>query len=123
MRPLARTLIRSSARSVAVLLLACGMVLVSPSVSLACSCAQLTPEQQTENAETVAVGIVTSMSSDSIETSYRVSFDEVYKGIAGRAEKVITPADEASCGLGELTTGESYVFFIDGKHPGHGDPR
>src|SRR5690349_8129210 len=109
---------RTLVRALLALLVAGGMVVLSPSVSLACSCVQVTPEQSTKDAETVAVGTVTSSATDQIEQSYRVSFDQVYKGSSGLTEKLVSPADEASCGLGDLTTGKQYVFFIDGKHPG-----
>lgn len=105
-------------RLLVVLLLAAGMVLVNPSVALACSCAPVTPEQSTKDADTVAVGTVQWTASDGIDRTYGVRFDQVYKGLAGIEEKLVTSADEASCGLGDLAVEGSYIFFIQGKHPG-----
>ncbi len=105
-------------RLLVVLLLAAGMVLVNPSVALACSCVRLSAEQLTKEADTVAVGTVQWTSTNGIDRTYGVSFDQVYKGIAGLREKILTPSQESACGLGELATNEQYIFFLDGKHPG-----
>lgn len=105
-------------RLLVVLLMAGGLVLVSPSAALACSCVELTAEQHAKEADTVAVGTVEWVTSNDIETTYGVNVEQVYKGIAGLREKLVTPANGASCGLGELVADERYIFFIDGKHPG-----
>jgi hypothetical protein len=53
-----------------------------------------------------------------MESTYSVSVDQVFKGKAAAREKLISPADEAACGLGSLATNERYLFFIQGVHPG-----
>jgi len=105
-------------RVLVILLLAAGMVLVSPSVALACSCAQTSVAQQTKDADTVVGGTLEWVADNGIDRTYSVAVDQVFKGIAGLREKVHSPADEASCGLGELATDKQYVFFVNGKHPG-----
>ena len=122
MRPLAAPILArvlgSTVRALVVLLLACGIVLVSPTVALACSCVQVTAEQHTKDADTVAIGTVQWVADNGIEKSYSVSFTQVYKGMAGLQEKIITASDEASCGLADLAVDEKYIFFLEGKHPG-----
>ena len=114
MRPLAASFVRA----LAVLLVAGGMVLVSPSVALACSCVELTAEQHAKDADTVAIGTVQWVADNGIEKSYSVSFTQVYKGMAGLQEKIVTASDEASCGLADLAVDKKYIFFLEGKHPG-----
>lgn len=122
MRPLAALVparvLGSAARALVVLLVAGGMVLVSPSAALACSCVQLTAEQHAKDADTVAIGTVQWVADNGIEKSYSVSFTEVYKGMAGLQEKIVTASDEASCGLADLAVDKKYIFFLEGKHPG-----
>lgn len=105
-------------RLLVVLLLATGMVLVSPSVALACSCVQETAGQQAKRADTVVVATLEWRQDNGIDASYGIRVDQVFKGVAGLREKVHSSADEASCGLGELATDKVYVFFLQGKHPG-----
>lgn len=105
-------------RLLVVLLLAAGMVLVSPSDALACSCKQATTAEHVDRADTVVAGTVEWVSDNGLDRTYSVSVDQVFKGLAGLREKVHTSASEASCGLGELGTQKQYVFFLDGKHPG-----
>ncbi|MBO9522723.1 MAG: hypothetical protein J7518_14420 [Nocardioidaceae bacterium] len=105
-------------RFLVVLLLAAGMVLVSPSVALACSCVASTPAQAAKRADTVVVATLEWRQDNGIDASYGIRVDQVFKGIAGMREKVHSSASEASCGLGELATDEVYVFFLQGKHPG-----
>ena len=118
MRPAAVRLLAPAVRALVVLLVAGGMVLVSPSVALACSCAQVTPEQATKNADTVAIGTVQWVADNGIDKSYSISVSQVYKGIAGVQEKIVTASDEASCGLADLAVDKEYIFFLQGKHPG-----
>lgn len=98
--------------------LAVGMVLVNPSVALACSCVTSTAEQHTNQADTVAIGTVGWVSTNGIDRTYSVNFSQVYKGAAGLTEKVLTPDSAAACGVGDLAINEQYVFFLQGKHPG-----
>lgn len=109
---------RSLVRALVVLLAAAGMVMVSPSVALACSCAQITAEQATKDADTVAIGTVQWAADNGVERSYSISVSQVYKGIAGIQEKIITGSEESACGLADLAVDEEYIFFLDGKHPG-----
>lgn len=98
--------------------LAGATVLISPSAAIACSCATLTPEQYTKNADTVGTGTVEWTSTNGIDRTYSVAFEQVFKGVAGMREKLVTPADGAACGLDNLVADQRYIFFIDGKHPG-----
>jgi hypothetical protein len=105
-------------RVLTALLVAVGMLVLTPSASWACSCAAMTPAQQVRLAGTVAAGTVNWTATDGQTRTYQVAFDAVYKGAAATTEKVRTGANEASCGVGDLATGRRYLFFIEGKHPG-----
>lgn len=108
----------TSIRALLVLLVSAGLLVLTPSPSWACSCAISTPRQQVELAGTVAVGTVDWTATDGQKRTYQISVDQVYKGAAARSEKLITNANEGSCGLAHLATGKRYLFFIDGVHPG-----
>jgi len=95
-----------------------GVLVLTPSPSWACSCAMATTRQHVKDAVTVAAGTVDWTATDGQTRTYRVDFDSVYKGAAASSEKLSTNANDASCGLGNLATGERYLFFIDGLHPG-----
>lgn len=105
-------------RALAVLMLATGMVLVSPSVALACSCVERTTEQHLDEADTVVVGTPAWEADNGVERTFSVQVADVYKGAAGLREKVHTSSSEASCGLGDLATDKQYIFFLRGTHPG-----
>jgi MYXO-CTERM domain-containing protein len=104
-------------RALVILLVAAGMVLVSPSVALACSCARASVADHLDHADTVVVGTMAWVADDGIDRTFSVAVDQVFKGKAGLREKVHT-SGEASCGLGDLATDKQYVFFLEGTHPG-----
>ena len=95
-----------------------GMLVLTPSPSWACSCALGTTAQQVKRAATVAAGTVDWTATDGQTRTFRVEFDAVYKGAAAESEKLTTAASDAACGVGDLATGQRYLFFIDGQHPG-----
>jgi MYXO-CTERM domain-containing protein len=105
-------------RVVIALAVALGMLVLTPSPSWACSCAMVSTDGHVANAETVAAGTVDWTATDGLSRTYKVDFDQVYKGAAGGSEKLTTQANEASCGLGDLATGKRYLFFIQGRHSG-----
>jgi hypothetical protein len=100
------------------LALTLGILVLTPGPSWACSCAVATTPEQVQNAVTVAAGTVDWTASDGQTRTYKVDVDSVYKGAAASSEKLLTSAQEASCGLTGLTTGRRYLFFIEGRHPG-----
>ena len=95
-----------------------GILVLTPSPSWACSCAVRQSAQQIGAAVTVAAGTVGWTATDGQTRTYEVDFDTVYKGSAARSEKLVTAANAAACGVGDLTTGRRYLFFIEGQHPG-----
>lgn len=107
--------VRHCVLAVAVVL---GILVLTPSPSWACSCAVRQPARQIEAAVTVAAGTVGWTASDGQTRTYEVDFDAVYKGSVARSEKLVTAANAAACGVGDLTTGRRYLFFIEGQHPG-----
>jgi hypothetical protein len=102
-----------------VLALTVGMLVLTPSTSWACSCAMRTTAQHVQGADTVVDGTVNWVASNGITTTYSVKVSKVFKGKAAENEKLVGAADESACGLGSLVTDKRYLFFIDGKHPGH----
>lgn len=105
-------------RTLLVLAVAAGILVLTPSASWACSCASVPAATQVKRADTIVDGTLQWVASNGMETTYGVSVDQVYKGRAAAREKLIGPADEAACGLGSLATNERYLFFIHGVHPG-----
>lgn len=105
-------------RLLLVLAVSAGMLVLTPGTSWACSCVQSTVAQHVERAETVVDATVQWESSNGIETTYSVEVASQYKGKAAETEKLVSPASLAACGLGDLATGERYLFFVRGKHPG-----
>lgn len=97
---------------------AVGMLVLTPSPSWACSCVLATTPQHVKDAVTVAAGTVDWTATDGQTRTYKVDFDAVYKGAAAESEKLRTNANDASCGVGDLATGQRYLFFIEGRHPG-----
>lgn len=95
-----------------------GILVLTPSPSWACSCAIESPAQQVNSAVTVASGTVDWTATDGQTRTYAVDFDAVFKGAAARSEKLVTAADAAACGVGDLATGRRYLFFVEGRHPG-----
>ncbi|MFL6160024.1 MAG: hypothetical protein ACJ72D_28380 [Marmoricola sp.] len=101
-----------------VVALIAGLVFLTPSAALACSCVVSTPQEQVQRAGTILDGSVVWSATNGLETTYSVKVDQVFKGRAAAREKLITNANEGSCGLGELATGKRYLFFVSGEHPG-----
>lgn len=105
-------------RLVLALAVTLGLLVLTPSPSWACSCAVATTARHVQDAVTVAAGTVDWTATDGQTRRYRVEVDRVYKGAAATSEKLVTNADEASCGLADLAIGRRYLFFIEGRHPG-----
>ena len=105
-------------RTILALAVTCGMLVLTPSPSWACSCAIMSTAQQVGLAGTVASGTVAWTATDGQKRTYQVEIDHVYKGAAASTEKLVTQASEAACGLADLAPDQRYLFFIDGVHPG-----
>jgi hypothetical protein len=123
MRAPAPRLVAPVVRALVVLVAAAGLVLVAPAASFACTCAAVTPEQATKDADTVAIGIVQWTADNGVEASYSITVSQVYKGIAGIQEKIVdvSPGSEP-CGGKALVVDKEYIFFLEGKHPGRMRP-
>jgi hypothetical protein len=107
-------------RALLALVITLGMLVLTPSPSWACSCAFAPSDtpQHVQHAVTVAAGTVDWTATDGETRTYKVDFDNVYKGAVATSEKLVTAAQGTACGLGGLATGKRYLFFIEGKHPG-----
>lgn len=105
-------------RMLLVLAVTAGMLVLTPGTSWACSCVTSTTAEQAQRADTVVDGTLSYVTTNGIERTYGVSVTGVYKGRSADFEKLVSNANEASCGLGDLATGKRYLFFISGEHPG-----
>jgi hypothetical protein len=105
-------------RMVLVLAVTAGMLVLTPTTSWACSCAQQETVAHVARADTIVDGTLVWSSTNGIERTYSLQIDQVFKGKAAAREKVLTPASDAACGLGQLATDERYLFFITGEHLG-----
>lgn len=105
-------------RVLIVLAAALGALFLTPSVALACSCAQTSVVDQVRAAQTVVDATLAWESTNEVDTTYGIAVHAVYKGAAASFEKLHTSASMAACGLGDLTTTKRYLFFIRGEHPG-----
>lgn len=105
-------------RTLMVLAIAVGMLVLTPTASWSCSCAVQETAVQVKRADTVVDATVVWVATNGIERTYSLKIDQVYKGKAAEFEKVQTPASEAACGLGSLAPEERYLFFITGEHLG-----
>lgn len=105
-------------RFLLVLTVTVGMLVLTPTPSWACSCAGQSTAQHVKRADTIVDGTLVWTSTNGMERTYSLAVDRVFKGKAAQREKVLTQAREAACGLGELATGERYLFFIKGVHLG-----
>ncbi len=101
-----------------VLAVTAGLLVLSPGTSWACSCVSSTTAEHVKRADTVLDGTLEWTASDGLTTTYSVKVDDVFKGRAGVREKLLSPANAATCGLGDLATNKRYVFFVTGVHPG-----
>ena len=96
----------------AALLLAGGLVLLSPAApAAACSCAVLTPDEQVDIASTVFAGTLVERDERGRQVVYGFEVDQVFKGSTTRTTRVRTGEEEASCGLPNLTEGEDYIVL------------
>lgn len=105
-------------RLLLVLGLVTGMLLLTPEQALACSCVMRSTAEQVQAADTVLAGTIEWTSTDGQQRTYSVRVDGVYKGAAAEHERLISPAQAAACGLGELAVDRRYLFFAQGEHPG-----
>ena len=105
-------------RVVVAIATAFSILALTPSPSWACSCAATSAADQVKRAVTVAAGTVEWSATDGQTRTFSVMFDRVYKGAAAKSEKLVTAGSDAPCGMGDLATGQRYLFFIDGEHPG-----
>lgn len=104
---------------VAGLLAACGLVLVTPSTSYACSCAGGTQSDFVDWADVLFTGTLTDIEpppqrelmSSTDPNTYTFIVHRVFEGEAGLATEVESAMSGASCGLEGMEVGEEYVVF------------
>lgn len=102
-------------RLLAALLIAAAGVVVTQVPAHACKCVSTSVRQDADRADAVFRGTLESVGTARSDgrrvTSYRVTADRLYKGDLATPRVVVTSAQN-SCGLQELPTDESYVWFV-----------
>ncbi len=92
-----------------------GLVLATSAPAFACKC-QTTDvnKQQANEADTVFVATVDSVTEVGRTFEYAVTATRSYKGTVDRETTVSSRRATAACGLGELKVGRDYVFLATG---------
>lgn len=106
-------------------LAACGLVVITPSTSYACSCAVTTTEEQVKGADAVFVGTLVGreppprrqVMSSSDPNTYTFHVQQSLEGQTGPTTVVESAMSGASCGWEGMRIGEQYVVFVTGGHP------
>ena len=105
------------------LLVAFGLVALTPAVAQACSCAVVPPAQQAAGADVVFTGTLTDVvppprrpvMSSGDPATLRFHVTGVGKGRAAETTEVTTAVSGASCGLGDLAVHREYVVYAHGS--------
>lgn len=95
-----------------------GLVFLTPTAALACSCVQQSTAAAVKKADSVFTAKLAWTTSNGVDATYGVEVDQVFKGKAATFEKLRTAANAAACGLGDPVPEQRYVFFVQGEHPG-----
>ena len=95
-----------------------GMLFLTPTAALACSCVERSAASDVKRADSVFEGTLAWSSGTFSDASYGVRVDRVFKGKAAAFEKVRSKAQEADCPLGSPVAERRYLFFVRGEHPG-----
>ncbi|RZI83754.1 MAG: hypothetical protein EOO67_17125 [Microbacterium sp.] len=95
-----------------------GLVFLTPTAALACSCVQQSTAAAVKKADTVVEATLAWTTTNGVDATYGVDVEQVYKGRAATFEKLRTAPNAAACGLGDPVPQRRYVFFLKGEHPG-----
>ncbi|MEZ5094682.1 MAG: hypothetical protein R2731_00210 [Nocardioides sp.] len=99
-------------------------VVLAPSPALACKCRPASVAVHAKRADAVFTGTVTRSRRSTEGTTkkpreirtYTVAVERTYQGkLSGTTLTVATAATPAACGIGPLTKGDTWVFFVTGK--------
>ena len=103
-------------RICAVMLLASlGLVLTTTAPASAdCTCKQGTLEQQVERADAIFIATIDAVGEEGNTFTYDVTASRAYEGTPERSTQVVSVGGRNACGLGELESGGTYVFFATG---------
>ena len=109
----------TAGRLLAALVLAGFVVVLGQLPAHACECAGGTTQSYAKQADDVFTGTISKVTSErkpngqrGAVVTYGVDVDRVYKGTVSTATvQVFSGRSTATCGLGALPEGESYVFF------------
>jgi hypothetical protein len=104
------------------LLVAFGLVAMTPAAAHACSCAVSSTEQYVENADVVFTGRLTAVDpppqkpvmSSSDPATYHFAVHSVTKGEVPDETEVTSAVSGASCGLENMTVDQEYVVYATG---------
>lgn len=114
------TLAGTTARALIALAIAvAGVVVVGAAPAFACRCAVGELETQAERADAVFLGTVEEVSrtDGGRAYDYRVAVDTAWTDGVNDEVVVTSAVAPAACGLGELPTGQDYLFLASGDRP------
>lgn len=85
----------------------------------ACSCVQMSTQEQAEAFDQVFVGTVSdrTLDQEAGRITYNVAVEAVYKGDAEPQQPVQTAWTSAACGIERLPEGEPVIFFASSQVP------
>lgn len=95
-----------------------GLIFLMPTAALACSCAQSSTAADAKHADSVFEGTLAWSTDNRVDMTYGFNVTKVYKGQAATFEKLRTDPNSTPCGLENPVTGQHYLFFVQGMHPG-----
>lgn len=106
-------------RALLVVALLTGLVFLTPTAALACSCVQAPTATHVKRADTVFEATLAWSANNGVEATYGVNVAQVFKGTAASFEKLRSAApNEVACELASPVTNRRYVFYVQGEHPG-----
>lgn len=109
---------RLAACAAAALLLALAAIWTVPARAYACSCAQVSDEDQVAAANVIFTGRIDGDQSDQQTRTITFVVERIYKGDAGSRQVIATSASGASCGLEIGGAGTFLVFANHADEPG-----
>lgn len=115
--------------ALAALVVAPALVVLSPGVALACSCAEASTAELVGYVDTVAVGQLTAveppppaapdgMTDSGALMTYTATLQTVLKGEPDNPLVFRSASDGGACGLEGMAVGREYVFFVRGRQAG-----
>lgn len=101
-------------RLLALLLLVCGLVVVTGPPASACPRTDRSAAALAKGADAVFTGTVSDRTRQGPGIHYAVDVQRIYKGQVDARADLTTPRNPRACGEPDLRAGQDYVFFVSG---------